>query len=143
MQFRARSIEDIKDDTCEVDCWILPRENDGGTSLRYALYQLLVQGYRRCQGSRATDMTLYGQRPFLREFYNGRPLWKIDGKTYTKPWGHCRLVDPVFGAFYWTERDGSSPLLDQDGRKVWDTEWSWEIVESPAMEVEEDLYGMD
>lgn len=111
--------------------------------MRYALYRLLVQGYRRCQGSWATDIVLYGQRLFLREFYNGRPLWKVDGKVYSRLWGYSRLVDSMFGAFYWTERDGSTPLMSQSGDKVWDTESSWEPLEEQIMEAEEDLYGPD
>ncbi|KAH6976633.1 hypothetical protein EDB80DRAFT_739934 [Ilyonectria destructans] len=146
LQFRARDKHDIKDAKCEVDCWIFPRENFHGSPLRYALYRLLVQGFRRCQGSRPMDVSLYAVRPSRREFYTGRPLWKLeDGKTYGSPWGHTRKVDPTHGAFFWTDTDGSTPLLDQNDDRVWDTKAFWESDQEQAEQADplagEDLYG--
>jgi hypothetical protein len=94
--------------------------------LRYALYRLLVQGLIRCQGLYPTDATLYGQPPHHREFYSGRPVWKIDDKFYTKPWGHSRQIDASYGAFYWAGEDGTTPLLDKNGNKIWDTMAFWQ-----------------
>ncbi|KAH8656430.1 hypothetical protein BGZ61DRAFT_434371 [Ilyonectria robusta] len=149
LQFRARNKHDIKDAKCDVDCWILPREDMHGcysTTLRYALYRLLVQGFRRCQGARPMEVSLYGIHPHVREFYNGQPLWKIDGKLHTQPGGHCRLVDPTCGAFFWTDSDGSTPLLDQDGNVARDTEEFWESSQQQTepdnnILAGEDLYG--
>ncbi|RTE81367.1 hypothetical protein BHE90_004158 [Fusarium euwallaceae] len=147
LQFRAKTRDDIKDAKCVVDCWVFPRDNFHGTPLRYALYRLLVQGFRRCQGLRALDVSLFGVRPSRREFYNGRPLWNLpDGLTHSRPWGHTRRVDPAYGAFYWADGDGPAPLLDQNGTQVWDTAAFWEPAEEHAQQdddsmAREDLYG--
>ncbi|KAI8710576.1 hypothetical protein NCS52_01557900 [Fusarium sp. LHS14.1] len=145
LQFRARDKHDIKDAKCEVDCWIFPRQNSQGTPLRYALYRLLVQGFRRCQGLRALDVSLYSVRPSRRNFYNGQPAWKLeDGKSHVSPWGHTRKVDQTYGAFSWTDTDGSTPLLDQNGAPVWDTKAFWESGQGQTDTiVEEDIYGPD
>ncbi|KAL6408646.1 hypothetical protein AUP68_07590 [Ilyonectria robusta] len=64
------------------------------------------------------DVSLYGVHPSRREFYTGRPVWKLeDGKIYGSPWGHTRKVDPTHGAFFWTDTDGSTPLLDENGNQ--------------------------
>lgn len=92
------------------------------------------------------DVSLYAVRPSRREFYTGRPLWKLeDGKTYGSPWGLTRKVDPTHGAFFWTDTDGSTPLLDQNGDRVWDTKAFWESDQEQAEQSDplagEDLYG--
>lgn len=73
----------------------------------------------------ACDVALYGQVPRLRQFYNGRPLWKIDGKYHSQPWDHCRVIDPKFGAFYWAEVDGHTPVTNAQGLVLWDTAGFW------------------
>lgn len=144
LQFRAREPAKIKDPKCEVDCWVIPRENFYGCTMRYALYRLLVQGFRRCQGEYALDVSLYQMRPSEREFYNGRPLWKIDGRLYTKPWDYHRLVDRTYGAFYWARPGDSNPVLDPNGNTLWDTEPFW-VAQQHQTEQEdgEDLYSAD
>ncbi|KAI8710955.1 hypothetical protein NCS52_01524400 [Fusarium sp. LHS14.1] len=149
LQFQAKSPNEIKDAKCVVDCWVFPRDNPHGTPLRHALYRFLVQGFRRCQGMRATKMSLYGVRPTLRLFYSGLPLWKLeDGNFYANPWGHERKLDASCGAFYWTDKDGRVPLLGGDNNWVWDTESFWQTLtqqsdgDSVPMVVE-DLYGPD
>lgn len=138
---------------------MLPRENPNGTTLRYAQYKLLVQGLRRCQGLHPTDATLYGQHPNYREFYNGRPVWKIDDKFYIKPWGYSRQIDLSYGFFYWVEADGTTPLVDKTGDKIWDTLAFWQpepaqagleamqtdqyvVIEEDAAGEEEGIYGL-
>ena len=127
LQFRASTVEAIRDPECTVDCWVIPRENPYGDTIRLALYRLLVQGFRRCQGMYSVSPTLHTIAPDRRQFYNGRPLWKIDGHLQTKPWGHRRRIDPVYGAFYWTDVDGEMRLVDERGGIVWDTMGFWEI----------------
>jgi len=127
LQFRAATLDGIRDPECTVDCWVFPRDNPNGVSLRSALYRLLAQGFRRCQAQWALWPTLYGIAPDRREFYNGRPLWKIDGRLKGKPWGHRRRIDTTYGAFYWTDTNGEDPLIDDGtGEKVWDTMNFWE-----------------
>ncbi|KAK7394072.1 hypothetical protein QQX98_013144 [Neonectria punicea] len=127
LQFRATSKSGIKDPNCEVDCWVIPRENPGGSTLREALYKLLVQGFRRCQGEFPLGADLYGYQPSLREFYNGRPLWNINQMLHWEPWGHRRVVDASRGAFYWTDENGSNAATDVNGNAVWDTEAFWTV----------------
>jgi hypothetical protein len=126
LQFRAAKLDAIRDPDCTVDCWVFPRTNPGGMSLRSAFYSLLVQGFRRCQGLCSLSPTLYNIAPDHREFYNGRPLWKINGGLKGKPWGHRRRVDPDYGAFYWTDAEGSEALVNEAGEKLWDTLNFWE-----------------
>ncbi|AEO59667.1 hypothetical protein MYCTH_2308128 [Thermothelomyces thermophilus ATCC 42464] len=52
LQFRATSPWDIRRADCAVDCWVIPITKST-CSLRYALYRLLVQGFRRCQAAAA------------------------------------------------------------------------------------------
>jgi len=49
LQFRANAEGDIQLEDLVVDCWVLPRARSG-TPFRYALYMLLLQGFRRLQG---------------------------------------------------------------------------------------------
>ncbi|POR36347.1 Uncharacterized protein TPAR_03458 [Tolypocladium paradoxum] len=144
LQFRAREPDKIKDPKCEVDCWVIPRENLYGCTLRYAFYRLLVQGFRRCQGETALDVALHEQRPFRREFYSGKPVWKIDGSSYYKPWNYQRVVHGPSGAFYWAHPGGSNPILDANGNTIWDTEAFWGDQEQQAEQDDgEDLYSAD
>lgn len=46
LQFRANKVEDILEENCPVDCWVLPRESSN-IPLCFALYMLLAQGFRR------------------------------------------------------------------------------------------------
>ncbi|KAL2174067.1 uncharacterized protein P884DRAFT_159421, partial [Thermothelomyces heterothallicus CBS 202.75] len=48
LQFRARKPDHIRNADCPIDCWVIPVEGSTCT-LRYALYRLMVQGFRRCQ----------------------------------------------------------------------------------------------
>ncbi|KEZ42855.1 hypothetical protein SAPIO_CDS5283 [Scedosporium apiospermum] len=128
LQFRAMSVNDIKSQDCKVDCWVIPRVNDGGVTLRYALYRFLVQGFRRFQGMIAYPVRLRDIPPYKREWYNGRPLWKIDGTIVAIPFGHRRRVDARYGAFYWSATEESDvPLLTEQGSWVYDTEGLWEL----------------
>jgi hypothetical protein len=81
LQFRANEKVNIRDTECEVDCWAIPRENEGGCTLRYSLYRLLVQGFRKCQGLRSLQVSLNRFRPSFRQFYSGSPVWMIDGQS--------------------------------------------------------------
>lgn len=110
LQFRATTLEEIKDKDCEVDCWVLPREGSNCT-LRYALYRLLLQGWKRCQvlaamGDAADGLVVGGLRPDYREFFNGRPIWKVEGQNYANhPGGYERLVDGTSGALKWRHEE--------------------------------------
>lgn len=128
LQFRAQTVSDIKDPDCKVDCWVLPRENLEGTPLRYALYRLLAQGFRRCQGLHAMDVSINGVRPYMRHFFSGMPVWHINGRDYYAiPPGHRRVMDKRSGAFFWTDATGFNALVDENGNIVWDTQPFWSI----------------
>lgn len=89
LQFRAVRVEDIKSAQCPVDCWVIPRENDDGSTLRCAFYRLLVQGLRRCQGMVGLNPSVGGMNPDHREFFSGRLYWKCDEdeeNEYAKVW---------------------------------------------------------
>jgi hypothetical protein len=90
-------------------------------------------------------ISLYSVRPSGRNFYNGQPAWKLeDRKSHISPWGHTRKVDQTQDAFVWTDTDGSTRLLDQNGTPVWDTKAFWESDQGPTDTiVEEDIYGPD
>lgn len=125
LQFRAAKVADIKDANCPVDCWVIPRANAGGTPLRYALYRFLVQGFRRCQGCTANAaLQLNGVTARRRYFFNGVPVWKIDGTETDRPWGYQRRLHRDTGAFYWADSAGNA-LMDDNGAIVWDTLAFW------------------
>lgn len=139
LQFCAETAEEIRHEDCKVDAWIFPR-HDPGVTMRYALYRLLLQGFRRCQGMWPMPTPTphpFGQAPEYREFYSGQPMWNIGGRYHAKPWGHRRRVDVYCGALYWTEQDGVTPLVDENGDRIWDTEQFWEP-EQGQTHVEED-----
>ncbi|GAB1320242.1 hypothetical protein MFIFM68171_10452 [Madurella fahalii] len=146
LQFRADYKSKIKDAKCEVDCWVIPRENEGGCTLRYCLYRLLVQGFRKCQGLRSYEVCLGGLRPSFRQFYSGRLVWNTDGRDsgYHPP-GYATVMDNSCGAFYWTHN--GNHCLDGVNR-VWDTQSFWHLVqlnEEVEQEgqrvVDEDIYN--
>lgn len=123
LQFRAHTIDEIRGQG-DVDCWILPRYNPGGTAWRYALYRLLVQGFRRFQG-------LHRRNPILRSLpaekvvlYNGQPQWRVDGRLTYQPWGYTRILDRSTGTFYWTDETGTM-LVDDRGIPLADTVSLW------------------
>lgn len=148
LQFRANDREEIKSEKCAVDCWILPRVNPDGVTLRYGLYRLLLQGFRRVQGMCSMGTALYGRAPYRREFYSGTPIWKMDDGSYTStPWEHVRQLDSACGAFYWMDPDGK-PLETDDQEMVWDTMPFWSLggVEASPQEAEAQeavYYGLD
>lgn len=144
LQFRATEPSKIKDPKCEVDCWVVPRQNLQGCTARYALYRLLTQGFRRCQGEQGVDVAFNGQRAHSREFYNGKSIWRVDGKLHYSPWGYHRVVDPSYGAFFWANPGGSDPLLDASGNVVWDTVAFWSTEEQQVQQDnQEDIYSAD
>jgi hypothetical protein len=124
LQFRAESVSDIQSEECPVDWWVIPRENDGGITIRYAFYRLIVQGFRRCQGMFATPVNLQGRSPHHRYFFSGAPIWKVDGKYYNELAGYSRAINLSYGAFYW--KFGDSEFLGADGTRLWDTHSFWE-----------------
>ncbi|KPM34020.1 hypothetical protein AK830_g12549 [Neonectria ditissima] len=136
----AKTVKDLEDAKCPVDCWVLPRENIRGTTLRYALYRLLVQGFRRCQGEAAVDVALNGQRPSGRCFFDGTPFWKgEDGSKLFEPWNYHRVVEASNGAFYWAHPGGSDPVQYDNGVTAWDTAPFWGFEEQ--VNEGEDLYS--
>jgi hypothetical protein len=106
LQFRASKLSKIADEACRVDCWVLPRTSSYCT-LRYALYRLLAQGWRRCQGmSTAGQLAVGGLQEHSREFFSGRPVWRVDGiNTGSHPGGHQRSVDTATGSLRWIHGD--------------------------------------
>lgn len=124
LQFRAHTVDEIRNSNCEVDCWVFPRENLGGTPWRYALYRLLVQGFRRFQGLNRTNMVFGGLAAESVTLYTGRPRWRIDNRSTLQPFGYTRVLDPNTGAFVWVDATGSV-LLQQDGTAAADTIAFW------------------
>lgn len=124
LQFRAKSPEKIKDPKCKVDCWLIPRVNgDSGMTFRYALYRFLAQGLRRVQSycwPTTIPTRVGGLLPEPnREFFSGRPVWKVDGVSHTQHrGGFRRAIDIEYGAFYRTHDDQS--LLPVE--VLWDTQ---------------------
>ncbi|POR34345.1 Uncharacterized protein TPAR_05456 [Tolypocladium paradoxum] len=102
----------------------------------------MVQGLRRCQGIWSRDVCIGNQRPKYREFFSGVPVWKVEGKLYTKPWGYYRQLDPSCGAFYWAYE--GKAVVDETGAKMWDTDalWAPENYESGA-ELDVDMQGQE
>lgn len=126
LQFRAQMVAQISDAKIPVDCWVIPRNNVGGTSLRYALYRLILQGYRRCQAIGASMPKLGGMQPVARHFYNGQLVWKGADKelTYDHPLGFSRAVYTGNGMLYWAV--GGEPATDEKGNWIWDSVAFWE-----------------
>ncbi|OAA64474.1 hypothetical protein SPI_03121 [Niveomyces insectorum RCEF 264] len=123
LQFRAGTVEQLKQN-CEVDCWVFPRENLNGTSLRYALYRLLAQGFRRCQGLHRVSPVFDGQLADGVVLYSGMPYWRIGNNFTVAPAGYTRMVDLQSGACYWVDENGNAMSLE-DGERVWDTLAFW------------------
>lgn len=118
LQFRAAKAEDVREENCPVDCWVLPRDGTGYT-LRYALYRFIVQGVGRCVGLHAGDVTVGGVTSNGREYFTGLPFWPTaSGPSTTHPGGFRRLADSDTGALYWsTQRNAHE--------KVWETGPLW------------------
>ncbi|KAH7465221.1 hypothetical protein FOMA001_g17346 [Fusarium oxysporum f. sp. matthiolae] len=101
LQFRAFRLDDIKEESCKIDCWVFPVKTSS-CSLRYALYRLLAQGWRRCQGELAPACTIGGLQPYAREFFTGLPIWRYNNqKSKSHPAGYQRTVDQRTGALAW------------------------------------------
>ncbi|KAK3373652.1 hypothetical protein B0T24DRAFT_271170 [Lasiosphaeria ovina] len=105
LQFRASKAADILSHTVKVDCWVFPREKTN-VPLRYALYMLLSQGFRRFQTMNALPgpLSVGGFESVERRFFDGRPIWRdmYSHKTLDHPGGYNRSVD-ADGAVKWTD----------------------------------------
>lgn len=131
----------MKED-CVVDCWVLPRQNAGGTTLRDGFYRLLCQGFRRCQGLSAFNRPINGTDIYYRELFSGLPVFR-DGRgrpTYQHPQDteeglFDRDIDCNDGSIYWTYN--RQPLVC-DGVLVEDPPAMWGFNELNAR-VEGDL----
>lgn len=119
LQFRAHSVDEIRSDG-DVDCWILPRDNHGGTPWRYALYRLLVQGFRRAQGLLRVNPALNGLYADMVILYTGEPRWRINGHMTRNPFGYKRILYSETGAYYWANEEGTM-LVDDQGMVILDT----------------------
>ncbi|KAK5654461.1 hypothetical protein OQA88_7372, partial [Cercophora sp. LCS_1] len=119
LQFRARNPENIRAADCPIDCWVIPAAGSACT-LRYALYRLTVQGLRRCRSALANrPLTVGSLTEHRREFFTGRPVWRVDGQSYAnRPEGYVRLVHAATGGLYW----GHELVEDT----VWETDAFWE-----------------
>ncbi|KLU91740.1 hypothetical protein MAPG_10689 [Magnaporthiopsis poae ATCC 64411] len=134
LQFRAAVLDAVREKDCVVDCWVIPRINAGGCTMREALYRLLVQGFRRCQGLCAVPgLTVAGHAPH-RELFSGRPVFD-DGTgslSYEHPrnggdGGFDREVEPNDGSVYW--RYNGQPYTE-NGILVRDTFPMWAAPEN-------------
>ncbi|AEO69952.1 uncharacterized protein THITE_2171159 [Thermothielavioides terrestris NRRL 8126] len=117
LQFRADTPAKMMDADCPVDCWVLPREGSF-YSLRYALYRLMAQGFRRFQGMCALPISVGGLTPRSRRFFNGVPVWHPNGVDQDEhPGGYVRSVNGTSGAVKWTH--------SESGDLVWETAAFW------------------
>ncbi|KAL2255464.1 hypothetical protein VTK26DRAFT_3346 [Humicola hyalothermophila] len=121
LQFRAINAEDIREPDCAVDCWVLPRASSN-IPLRYALYVLLAQGFRRYQGACAAQaLSVGGLTPRFRLFYNGLPVWRAEDRNLLEhPGGYQRSVDANSGAVKWTHPENPDEV-------VWETPPFWSV----------------
>ena len=111
LQFRATKLEKLEDEDCPVDVWLFSRTHSA-CPLRYALYRLLVQGWRRCQGSMAGQLTVGGLTTNSWQFYSGRPTWKVNGvKQVDHPSGYQRSVDVATGSMMWKPEGSELPAV--------------------------------
>ena len=122
LQFRANTLEDIKDARCPIDCWVFPASSSK-VPLRYALYRLLVQGFRRFQGLCALPISIGGLAPIGRQLFDGLPVWRseVDGAevaVFDHPGGYQRSVDAESGAVKWTHPENAADI-------VWETPALW------------------
>lgn len=129
LQFRAHQVEAINDSKCDIDCWVIPRDNLGGCTLRYALYRFLVQGFRRCQALCADGkLSLDGVTPKF-QYFSGQPEWKINGGYRDDPpSGWVRRVNANYGKIYY--------MKDTDpGTIIWETQGQfWNFEEAQAQQ---------
>ncbi|KIH89746.1 hypothetical protein SPBR_08993 [Sporothrix brasiliensis 5110] len=124
LEFRISKPQDILTN-CTVDCWVFPRDNVGGTPIRYAFYRLLVQGFRRVQGMRRFNTPINNTLAESCTFFSGKPHWRqADGTSTSSPFGCTRKVDPVTGGVYWVDQSGEE-LVDDNGDRLWDTGPFW------------------
>ncbi|RGP77279.1 mycothiol acetyltransferase [Fusarium longipes] len=119
LQFRAKSVEDIRHRDCPVDCWVVSATRDGAVPLRVALYRLLMQGWRRVQGNSAPLQMIGGRMPHSREWYSGSPLWEGErGLQRQHPGGFTRQCEPQTGKLFW--RNGQGLKSNETGH-LWST----------------------
>ncbi|OAA63649.1 hypothetical protein SPI_03812 [Niveomyces insectorum RCEF 264] len=123
LQFRANTIGDIRGDG-EVDCWVLPRINPNGTPFRYALYRLLVQGWRRFQGLNRYNTTMGRVAAESVSLFSGTPYWRANNGLTDRPYNYSRVVDSDTGAFYWVDENGNA-VQDVTGKVLWDMAAMW------------------
>lgn len=75
----------------------------------------MVQGLRRCQATAARPLTVGSLTEHRREFYTGRPLWRVsDAVSVEHPEGYVRFVDADTGALGWAHAGGDI-VLETDG----------------------------
>ena len=142
LQFRAQKEKEMTDARTPVDCWVLPQrhESPGGCTLRYALYKLLVQGFRRCQNLVPLPVPAGGLQPEMRQYFSGKPMWKLPGGIYPyHPDGYDRQVDTAYGNFFWT-KDGVE-VVDETGRRIWDTAACWQLPAGQAWQDVQQVAG--
>ena len=117
LQFRARKASQLREVDCPVDCWVIPA-TESACTLRYALYRLMVQGFRRCQARASEGLVVAGLAEHGREFFTGKPIWKFDGKSQLNhPGGYIRAIDESNGALKWVH--------EEDPEVTWETGEFW------------------
>lgn len=56
--------------------------------------------------SAAGQLTVGGLREYSREFFSGRPVWRVNGVSFSAhPGGYQRSVDSATGSLIWTHEE--------------------------------------
>jgi hypothetical protein len=81
LRFRASSRNDIK--TCQVDCWVIPSvSSQTTTSIRYAFYRMLSDGFHRSVSQANNPVVTVGQYQRYYEWFSGMPYWSDGSNTF-------------------------------------------------------------
>lgn len=131
VQFRASRPEDIRDEACQIDCCVVPREFDSQVprqcTMQYALYRLAWRGWvRLCatlgsqRDGRSGEVVRVRKSLSLAgwtrkyEYWSGRPVW-IDSRGNR----HTDHPQRFRRDFVWKARQRGDGALEMDGFWVW------------------------
>lgn len=140
VQFRARSREHIKSQSCRIDCCVIPRETNRNIvnqcTMQYALYRLAWRGWVRLCATldterlstgeriRASTELVIGRKTREPKWWSGEPEWLDEhGRPCPGPRGYARTFvhrpvprrnggEKPGGFFVWISEDRRHMLDD-------------------------------